>query len=82
MSKRLELWVCGGGPGVPIFYGYGYWTGPDGDLLCVVDSIDDVERVEDTLSPILWFKVMAFLCFFLKRLQIKVERLRKEVKKL
>jgi len=62
-----ELWVCGGGPGVPVKYGYGYWAGPDGDLLCVIESANDVTNAERALSPISRFKQLAFFRFVLKR---------------
>ncbi len=45
-------WECGGGLNVNIKWGYGYWTGPQNDLLCIKPDIDSNEEAEKYLSPI------------------------------
>lgn len=65
----LELWICGGGP-CPTKYAYGYWTGPDNDLLCVLDKIEDSDFVEIALSPVSQSRLQAFILFFMKKKRI------------
>lgn len=63
--RRAELWVCGGGP-CSTKYAYGYWTGPDNDLLCVLDSITEPKFAEVALSPVSQFRWWAFVLFLWK----------------
>jgi len=70
VAHEPKLWICGGGLGVPARYGYGYWTGPDGDLLCVVNNVNYANYAEYALSPIFRFKWWAYLQFVLKRRQL------------
>lgn len=65
--KQPCLWTCGGGFGVPVQYGYGYWTGPDRDLLCVIDNVTTASIAEVVLSPISRSKLLAWILFRVKR---------------
>lgn len=65
--RKLELWVCGGGS-VSIKYAYGYWTGLDNDLLCVVNGISNSKVAEESLSPVSQFRCLAFIWFLWKRI--------------
>jgi hypothetical protein len=65
-----EWWICGGGPGVPFKFGYGYWTGPDHDLLCVVPEVRFNNEAERLLSPISRVPAIALAGFWLKRLSV------------
>lgn len=68
-SKSIpEWWIAGGGPGVPIVYGYGYWTGPDDDLLCVQPGIKTSKEAERLLSPLSKWKFIALIKYYLKRM--------------
>jgi hypothetical protein len=64
---KSELWIAGGGGNVPTVYGYGYWTGPDGDLLCVVPYVRFNSEAERLLSPMSRYHCLAFIKFWLKR---------------
>ncbi len=64
MTKPV-LWIAGGGPGVPVVYGYGYWTGPEG-VLCIRPDIPSAEIAETELSPLSRWKLLAWIKFRLK----------------
>lgn len=66
----LELWICGGGS-CPTKYAYGYWTGPDNDLLCVLNKIKDSAFAEKALSPVSRFKWWAFILFLWKQYNLR-----------
>ncbi len=61
------FWRCGGG-GLPYEWGFGYWTGPDKDLLCVRET-DNARKAEYLLSPICKTKFKA-ISEFLKKLSL------------
>ena len=61
------FWKAGGGPGTPVVYGYGYWTGPDGDLLCLADNLDSAWQASALLSPMVRWKWLAYLLFKIGR---------------
>jgi len=70
-APGVTLWKAGGG-GVPVVYGFGWWTGPDGDLLCIRDKITCASRAEKLLSPMRESILLAFVGFV--SLWIKGER--------
>jgi len=65
-DHKPVLWIAGGGPGVPTLYGYGYWTGPHDDLLCVLPNIKSRWRAEQLLSPFSRIKWLALTKFKIK----------------
>jgi hypothetical protein len=69
-SSGPEWWVCGGGSGVSFKFGYGYWTGPDRDLLCVVPGIRFNNEAEELLSPVSRIPALALARFWVKRLSV------------
>ena len=58
-------WECGGPD--TFKYGYGYWTGPQNDLLYIKPGIDSNEEAEKYLSPICNTKKEAKRAFENKR---------------
>lgn len=68
---RPAFWKAGGGPGVPMRYGYGYWSGPERDLLCVWDNVRTNEKAEGCISPLSRFRWLAYLKFMVKRIQLE-----------
>lgn len=48
-------------------YSVGYWTGKDGDLLCILPNIDNNKIAELLLSPVCKSKFQAIICFLFKR---------------
>lgn len=72
VTSRKGLMVkVGGGPGVPMRYGYGYWSGPERDLLCVWDNVRTNEKAEGCISPLSRFRWLAYLKFMVKRIQLE-----------
>lgn len=61
---KLKMWRAGGGS-VGYVYGFGYWTGEQGDLLCVKICKTNKEA-ERNLSPMRKNIVIAFLKFMFK----------------
>lgn len=55
-------------------WSYGWWTGPDGDLLCAVSEAKTSIRAEIALSPVCSNRFLAVLCFLLKRLVLKWDK--------
>jgi len=58
----FTVWKAGGG-GVPTVYGFGWWTGPDQDLLCVRNEIFQADEAERLLSPMRESILLALLAF-------------------
>lgn len=56
-----------------IKWGYGYWTGPDSDLLCIQKDCKTNYTASIFLSPICnsWFE--AVIAFILKKLLSKID---------
>lgn len=63
---KLSMWRAGGdwhgGKVVPYVYGFGYWTGEQGDLLCVKECKTNKEA-EKYLSPLCRSRIIAFIKF-------------------
>lgn len=51
LKEKLVYWKCGGGS-LPYKWGYGYWTGPQKDLLCLKPNIKTNKEAELWLVPI------------------------------
>lgn len=67
---RLFRWDRGS---LPDLYGLGWWTGPDGDLLCVRPEIEREQEAELSLSPLCRNPVLAFLSCWAKLFLLKVD---------
>ena len=52
-------------------WSFGWWTGPDGDLLCVFPHISFSQQAEDALSPVCSTRFLAVFYFILKRLLLR-----------
>ena len=52
-------------------WAFGWWTGKDDDLLCVVPNLQTWLRCAQALSPVCSNRFLAVLCFLLKRLVLK-----------
>ncbi len=62
------FWRCGGGP--PSYrhdWAFGWWTGPEGDLLCVVPEVVTNQEADLMLSPVCSNRVLSALSFLAKR---------------
>ena len=51
-------------------WSFGWWTGPDGDLICVIPEARTAVQAEIALSPVCPNRCLAVLCFHLKRLML------------
>ena len=58
VKEKLVYWKCVGGS-LPYMWGYGYWTGPEKDLLCIKSNIDTNIEAEKYLSPICYTRKQA-----------------------
>lgn len=68
--EKPDLWIAGGGP-IPTMYGYGYWTGPDDDLLCVVPSVQIKSEAERLLSSLSRYKSFAYIKFLWRYVNVE-----------
>lgn len=77
MKQRSQERICWpefmrwGGGGVSWKWSFGWWTGPDGDLLCVLPDLRDSLQSELALSSVCTNRAVAVLCFLMKRLLCK-----------
>lgn len=52
MKHVPKYWKIDNRPIGELKYGFGYWTGPQNDLLCIKPNIETNEEAERSLSPI------------------------------
>jgi len=67
---RFYRW---GGGGVLTTWSFGWWTGKDGDLLCVKSRASSNIEAEIALSPVCSNRVLALLAFLLKAILIRID---------
>jgi len=72
-QTRPEFFCFGGGC-LPDVWAFGYWTGPDGDLLCVKPGIEEALWAEYCLSPVAANRILAVLAFFIKRILLRLDK--------
>jgi len=70
--EGLHLFCWDQGP-LPDKWSCGWWTGADGDLLCVLPKLRNPLQNELALSPVCFNPLWAILCFVLKRLLIRLD---------
>jgi len=76
MAKHTARWpefMRWGGGGVPWKWSLGWWTGRDGDLLCVVPEVVETLLEELLLSPVCNNRFLALLAFLLKRMLVRLD---------
>lgn len=76
MSKKIQErpeFMCWGGGGVARKWSFGWWTGRDGDLLCVVPKVLDPKLGMVLLSPVCDNRILAFTAFLVKRILLKLD---------
>lgn len=54
-------------------WSFGWWTGPDNDLICIKPHCINYSQSHVTLSPVAKNAVCAFISFLLKRLLYKLD---------
>ena len=50
-SVRPEFFCFHGGGITPNLWAFGYWTGPEADLICLLPNIETNEECESHLCP-------------------------------
>lgn len=58
---------------LPDKWSYGYLTGCDNDLICIVPDILDKIEAEIVLSPVCNNRLYAISAFFLKRILLRID---------
>jgi len=72
LTHRPEFMRWGGGE-VSRKWSFGWWTGRDKDLLCVVPEVSEPLLEELLLSPVCTNRLLAIITFVLKRLLLKFD---------
>lgn len=65
-QRTMPEFMRWGGGDLPWKWSFGWWTGPDGDLLCVISGAKTSSQAEIALSPVCSNRFLAVLCFLLK----------------
>lgn len=65
----FSLWRAGGGP-LPFVYGFGFWCGEDGDLLCIRKFGEkETSELDLFLSPLKCNPLLALAAFLISNLR-------------
>ncbi len=70
---RLPTLFAFDGGNLPTLYAWGYWTGPGGDLLCVLPDLGNADAAEYALSPVCHSRLLALVAFLAKRFVLAVD---------
>jgi len=70
-EMNTPVFFTWGGGGIKYRYSFGWWTGLDNDLICVIPIVETKEQGEVFLSPSCSSKLMAVIAFFIKRYRIR-----------
>jgi hypothetical protein len=63
----FSLWRAGGEP-LPFVYGFGFWCGKDGDLLCIRKFCEkETSELELFLSPLKCNPLLALAAFLISK---------------
>lgn len=71
-SSTMPEFMRWGGPGT-WKWSFGWWTGPDKDLICIIPKAETSVWAEIALSPVCSNRVLAVLCFGIKWLLLKFD---------
>ncbi len=74
MTMRLPRFYDWGGGGVPYSWSFGWLTGEDDDLVCVLPIVKTKTLGELSLSPVSSNRLLALLGFACKLILLKVDK--------
>ena len=71
---RLPKFYDWGGGGIPYSWSFGWLTGEDGDLVCVLPNVKSKVLGEISLSPVCSNHLLALISFVCKLILLKVDK--------